>query len=57
VIVQMKAADKAGKPVHLVYRHRWVQKDGTWYFRPPTVVTTHTPAAAPAGRVGRGRRP
>jgi hypothetical protein len=58
VMIQFKGQDKAGKPANFVFRHRWVQKDGTWYFRPPTTVTAHAPAGpTPPVKAGRGRRP
>jgi hypothetical protein len=38
VLVQIKATDKDGLPVRYVFRHRWVEKDGTWFFHPTGIL-------------------
>jgi hypothetical protein len=59
VLVQVKADDKDGGPARYVFRHRWVEKDGTWYFRPLGILpATAAPAAGtvPAAKSKTGRK-
>jgi hypothetical protein len=50
VLVQVKATDKDGLPARYVFRHRWVERDGTWFFRPTGVLPGAL--AAPSGKAG-----
>jgi tetratricopeptide (TPR) repeat protein len=54
VLVQVKAGDKDGGPARYVFRHRWVEKDGTWYFRPLGGLATPA-TAAPAATGGKSK--
>ncbi|MGH7222776.1 MAG: tetratricopeptide repeat protein, partial [Gemmataceae bacterium] len=34
VVVQIAAKDNKGQPAHYVFRHRWLEHGGDWYFHP-----------------------
>lgn len=34
VVVQIAAKDSKGYPAHYVFRHRWIERGGDWYFHP-----------------------
>ncbi|HTU23231.1 MAG TPA: tetratricopeptide repeat protein, partial [Gemmataceae bacterium] len=34
VVVSISAKDERGQPAHYVFRHRWTEEDGDWYFHP-----------------------
>jgi tetratricopeptide (TPR) repeat protein len=56
VVVQITAKDKKGQPAHYVFHHRWLEKDGQWYFRPPEAKASPGPPPKPPVTPSKRRR-